>query len=285
MNDEDAAENEAAGSNPKHHGLNPRQTTIVERAKKDGFVTVDRLAEVMGVSPQTIRRDITELCRVGILRRYHGGASLVSNSRNVDYATRQATMWDAKTGIAKMVAERIPDGSSLFIDIGTTAEAVAGELLNSKKGLRVITNSLTVASMLAAGDEFEVTIAGGHVRLADLAVVGEAAIDDINQYKVDFGILGISGIDPDGTLLDFDYREVRIAQAVINNSRTVYLVADRTKFGRAAMVKVGPLSAVDAVFLDAMPGGVYDEVVRASGVAVYLADSPSAVRDSADGTE
>jgi DeoR family glycerol-3-phosphate regulon repressor len=250
--------------------LNQRQIDIVDRAKVDGFVTVEGLSSSLDVSPQTVRRDIARLCSLGILRRYHGGASLMSNASNADYATRQASMSGEKARIGQMVAEHIPDGSSLFIDIGTTAEAVAKALLNHK-GLRVITSSLSVAAMMAGGEDFEVTIAGGRVRFNDLAVVGEAAIDAINQYTVDFGIIGISGIDAKGTLLDFDYREVRVAQAVIENSRTLYLVTDHTKFGRNAMVKVGNISLAHALFLDRMPDAPYDQMVRASGVTVHVA--------------
>jgi len=251
--------------------LNDRQMAIIDRAKVDGFVTVESLAGLMDVSPQTIRRDIALLCKLGLLRRYHGGASLVSNSRNAHYSTRQATMWDAKTRLAKAVAARIPDGSSLFIDIGTTAEAVARQLLDTKRDLRILTTSLGVATMMAAGEGFEVTMAGGIVRLADLAVFGEAALQALDQYKVDFGIIGISGIDADGTLLDFDVREARLVNVAIANSRTTYLVTDHTKFGRAAMVKVGPLSSVDALFLDRMPSNPYDETIRQSGVSLHVA--------------
>lgn len=254
----------------RSNDLNQRQLDIVDRAKVDGFVTVEGLSTTLDVSPQTVRRDIAKLCQVGILRRYHGGASLVSNASNADYATRQASMSHEKARIGEMVAARIPDGSSLFIDIGTTAEAVARALLNHK-GLRIITNSLTVAALMAGGEDFEVTIAGGQIRYNDLAVVGEATIDAINQYTVDIGIIGISGIDAKGTLLDFDYREVRVAQAVIENSRTVYVVTDQTKFGRNAMVKVGNISLAHALFLDRMPPAPYDQMIRASGVTVHIA--------------
>jgi DeoR family glycerol-3-phosphate regulon repressor len=254
--------------------LNDRRREILGRAKIDGFVTVERLAELLEVSPQTIRRDITALCAAGFLRRYHGGASLVSNSRNSQYASRQASVRDGKALIAKMAAYRIPDGSSVFIDIGTTAAAVAQELLETKSDLRIVTTSLNVAMMMASGRNFEVTIVGGQVRLNDLGVFGESAIEALGQYKVDFGVIGISGIDSDGTLLDFDHREVRIARVAIANSRTVFLVADHTKFGRPAMVKLAPLSAVNVLFLDRMPGGVYDETIRASGVTVQVAETP-----------
>lgn len=251
-------------------GLNLRQSQIVEKAKVDGFVSIEALVEAFDVTPQTIRRDINLLCDLGVLRRYHGGASLVTNTSNVDYTARQGLMRDEKERIGQMVASHIPDGASLFLNIGTTTEAVARALLNHR-GLRIITNNLNVAVLLRNGADFEVTVAGGRLRPHDLAVVGEATIDFINQFKVDFGVIGVSGIDPDGTLLDFDYREVRVAQAIINNSRTVFLATDHSKFGRRAMVKLGHLSMLDALFIDQMPPQPYLDVLRDSQVTVHVA--------------
>ena len=103
----------------------------------------------------------------------------------------------------------------------------------------MITNNLNVAALLGGKPDFQVIVAGGVVRARDRGIVGEAAIDLIRQFRVDYGVIGISGIDLDGTLLDFDYQEVRVAQAIIANSRQVYLAADHTKFGRNAMVRLG----------------------------------------------
>ncbi len=192
-------------------GLNPRQSAIVERARAEGFVAVEALTAAFDVTPQTIRRDIKLLCDLGILRRYYGGASLVTNTHNMEYETRRNLMAAEKAAIGRLVAEHIPDGASLFLNVGTTTEAVARALLGHR-GLKVITNNINLAILLSQGQDFEVSIAGGRIRPDDLAVVGEATVDFINNFRVDFGIIGISGIDFDGTLLDFDFREVKVAQ-------------------------------------------------------------------------
>lgn len=251
--------------------LNPRQARIVEQATADGFVSIEALVESFAVTPQTIRRDINTLCDLGILRRYHGGASLVTNTSNLDYVARQGLMGAEKDRIGHLLARHIPDGASLFLNIGTTTEAVARALVNHR-GLRVITNNLNVAVLLRNCQDFEVTVAGGRLRPHDLAVVGEATIDFINQFKVDFGVIGISGIDPDGTLLDFDYREVRVAQAIVDNARTVFLAADHSKFGRRAMVKLGHVSMLDGLFVDQMPPQPYLEVLHDAQVALHVAE-------------
>ena len=106
-----------------------RRDLIVERARRQGFVAVEALATELGVTPQTIRRDINELCEQNLLQRYHGGAGLPSSVENLAYSDRQVLNLDAKRRIARLVAEAIPNHSSLFINIGTTTEEVARALL------------------------------------------------------------------------------------------------------------------------------------------------------------
>ncbi len=235
-----------------------RHARIVETVREQGFVTIETLAQQFNVTPQTIRRDINTLSTDGLLLRYHGGAANALSTENVSYPERQVLCLREKQKIAHTLARHIPNHASLFINIGTTTEAVA-EALCSHRGLRVITNNLNVASILKKNDSFEVIVAGGVVRSRDGGIIGEATVDFIRQFKVDFGIIGISGIDLDGTLLDFDYREVRAARAIIDNSRTVYLAADHTKFGRNAMVRLGNLSEIHALFTDRpLPEALHD---------------------------
>lgn len=248
-----------------------RQKDIVELVHREGFATINSLAGQFGVTPQTIRRDINRLSAEGLLARYHGGAGASPGGRNADYAARRDSLAREKTSIAELVAAHIPDDASLFINIGTTTEAVARALVRHS-GLRIITNNLNVAATLAGRTDFEVIIAGGLVRNSDGGVVGEAAIDFINQFKVDYGIMGISGIDLDGTLLDFDYREVRVAQAILRNSRRAFLVADHTKFGRAAMVRLGSVGQLSALFTDRRPPQTLEKALAAGKVALHIAD-------------
>jgi len=252
-------------------GLNRRQAMIVQMAQAEGFVSIDGLAAALSVTPQTIRRDINMLCEQGLLRRYHGGASLPTSARNIDYSSRRGLMREEKERIGQLVAQHIPDGASLFLNIGTTTEAVARALLHHR-GLRIITNNINVAVQLSQGQDFEITIAGGRLRRSDLAVVGEATVDFINQFKVDFGIIGISGIDLDGTLLDFDYREVKVAQAIVANARQVFLATDHTKFGRPAMVKLGHVSLLDALFIDRAPPQSFLDLLNEERVTVHMVD-------------
>ena len=248
-----------------------RHEEITRIVGEKGFVTIDELARRFGVTPQTVRRDINALSRDGRLARFHGGAGWVSSTENVDYAERRVLCLTEKRNIARLLARQIPDKASLFINIGTTTEAVAGALAGHR-GLRIITNNLNVAAMLGRNEAFEIIVAGGLIRHRDGGIVGEATVDFIGQFKVDYGIIGISGIDADGTLLDFDYREVRAARAIIDNSRKVFLAADHTKFGRNAMVRLGGIDEIDALFTDRSPPAALREILAAAGVRVHVAD-------------
>lgn len=179
-------------------------------------------------------------------------------------------MWsEEKARIARRVASQIPDGASLFIDIGTTPEAVAHALMNHSN-LRIVTNNLNVAVLLMAKPDFRLILAGGEVRTRDGGIMGEATLDYISQFRLDYGILGISGIDMDGSLLDFDYHEVRTKRAIIENSRCVMLVADHSKFGRNAMVNLGNMGLIDYLFTDVAPPPEIIKVIEQHEVHLEL---------------
>ncbi|MCC4585758.1 DeoR family transcriptional regulator [Xanthomonas melonis] len=249
--------------------LNPRQEQLVALVRQQGFADVEGLATRFEVTPQTIRRDLTLLCDAGVLRRYHGGVSMPSSVENLAYTARKALQAQEKRHIAAQVARFIPDDASLFINLGTTNEEVARALLQHR-GLRVITNNLNVAVMLSANPSFEVIVAGGVVRGRDQGVTGEATVELIRQFKVDFGVIGISGIDRDGTLLDFDYQEVRVAQAIIEHSRQVVLAADHSKLGRNAMVRLGALAQVHDWFTDRPLPQELAPVLAEAGTRVHV---------------
>ena len=206
-------------------GLTHRQSEILNIARAFGRVMVEDLARRFEVSAQTIRKDLNDLCDHRSLTRIHGGAIIASGVENLAYEARRFVAADEKKAIGAAAAALIPNGCSLFINIGTTTEEVASAL-TSHEDLLVITNNLNVAMLLYRHPRIEVIVAGGTVRRADGAVIGSTAISLIGQFKVDYAIIGASAIDEEGALLDFDYREVQAAQAIIANARSVVLVAD-----------------------------------------------------------
>lgn len=229
--------------------LTPRLSEILDLAKEQGRVLVDDLAAHFDVTPQTIRRDLNELCEKRFLTRIHGGALIPSGIENMEYEARRKIAADEKRAIGQAAARLIPDKASLFVNIGTTTEAVSDALLDHE-GLLVITNNINVANRMRVYPTLEVIIAGGVVRGSDGGVVGEAAVDFIRQFKVDYAVIGVSSIDQDGALCDFDFREVKVAQAIIANARHVILVSDSTKFERSAPVRIGHLSQVHTFITD-----------------------------------
>ena len=232
---------------------NPRQLSLLEVVRTRGSATVEQLAEKLGVTLQTVRRDVQQLAQSGLLTRFHGGVRVPSSTiENIAHRQRENLNADAKARIARAVAKQVPDGCSLILNIGTTTEAVARALMQHS-GLRVITNNLNVATILSSNTQCEVIVAGGVVRPRDRGIIGEAAVDFIRQFKVDIALIGISGIESDGTLRDYDYREVKVSQAIIASAREVWLAADHTKFNRPAMVEVARLSQLDRLFCDAPP--------------------------------
>lgn len=233
-----------------------RLQAILDLARSEGFVSVDDLVERFDVTPQTIRKDLNQLCEEGELLRTHGGARIASNIENMAYEARRALAGDEKGAIGRALANLIPNGSSLFMNIGTTTEACAKALL-SHRDLMVITNNINVASILRASEANKVIIASGEVRSSDGGIVGVSAVDFIGQFKVDYAVIGASGLDTDGALLDYDYREVKVAQAIISNARHVILVADASKHERIAPVRIGHLSQIDYLITDNCPSDSY----------------------------
>lgn len=247
-----------------------RQQEILDQVRRQGFVAIEGLARHFDVTPQTIRRDINALCRLGALRRYHGGAGLPSTVENATYQTRRVLFLEGKQNIARLVAQHVPDQASLFISLGTTTEEAA-RALRDHKDLRVITNNLQVAGILSPNPTFEVMVPGGVVRSRDAGITGEAAIDFFKNFKVDYALMGISSIELDGSLFDFDYREVCVLRAIMANARKVWLMADHSKFGRNALVRVGDIGEVDALFTDQEPPPGLRRLLDDGGVQVYVA--------------
>ncbi|MEM9105821.1 MAG: DeoR/GlpR family DNA-binding transcription regulator [Pseudomonadota bacterium] len=251
--------------------LQPRQIDILDIARKDGRVEVEGLASRFDVTPQTIRKDLNELCELEKLQRVHGGAVFPSNTVNLAYQSRRDMASDGKMRIAAAAAQIVPNNSSVILNIGTTTEQVAHALRHHQR-LMAITNNLNVALILSEAEEVEVVVTGGMVRKSDRGIVGAAAVDLIRQFKVDFAIIGASAIDEEGALLDFDYREVRVAQAIIEQARRKILVADHMKFQRRAPVQIGRLTDIDHFVTDAPPGKKIERLCREANVELIVAE-------------
>lgn len=258
-----------------------RLAKILALAREAGRVSVEDLASRFAVTPQTIRRDLNELCDARRLTRVHGGAMLASGVENLAYDARKLVSQPHKRLIGEAAARLVADNSSLFINLGTTTEEVA-RALGGHTGLLVITNNLQVAAGLHRHKGIEVILAGGTVRRSDGGLVGAQTVEHIGQFRTDLAIIGTSAIDPDGTLLDFDIREVQVSQAIIRNARRVMLVTDGSKFMRSAPVRIAHLSDVDILVTDRLPSSELAALCEVNGVEVLEAGGPTEPDESSN---
>ncbi|QFU09538.1 Glycerol-3-phosphate regulon repressor [Rhodobacteraceae bacterium THAF1] len=247
-----------------------RYPEIIDIARRDGKVTVEDLATHFGVTLQTIRRDLTDLAEAGRLERVHGGAVLPSGTSNIGYDERRRLNEEAKAAIGRACADAIPNESSVFLNIGTTTEAVARHLL-THRNLLVVTNNMNVATILAGNPDCEVVVTGGALRRSDGGLVGDVATMTIRRFKFDIAVIGCSALDADGDLLDFDMQEVGVTRAIVQHARRVMLVADGSKFQRNAPVRVASLADLDEVITDITPSTRFQNRCRDEGVAVTQA--------------
>jgi DeoR family glycerol-3-phosphate regulon repressor len=256
--------------NKQKNPINKRQRDIINFARKDGFVTVENLSEIFQVTHQTIRRDLTYLSDNLYLARTHGGAFFQSGVSNVNHYSRQSIAQEEKIAIANKVSALIPDNSSVVLNIGTTTEQVAKNLLGSHQGLKIITNNINIVNIAAHSQNCEIWVAGGKLRIADNAIVGSITSDFITNFKIDYAIVGISAIDSGGTLLDFDHEELMVTKAIYAQSRKIILIADANKFDRKAPYVTGHLRDVDTFVTDKLPNKKIVKICKSNNVELII---------------
>lgn len=250
--------------------MNIRQMQILELVRASGRASVEELSAGLGVTPQTIRRDLAELADQGVLDRVHGGAILRSGASNIAYAERRRMNEEAKAAIGRACAAQIPDNSSVILNIGTTTEAVARALLGHRN-LTVVTNNMNVANILAANDSCEVLVAGGLLRRTDGGLIGDLTSEFMANFKTDYAIIGCSALDEDGDILDFDLAEVRVSRAILQQGRERWLVTDSAKLAQKAPIRVASLAQLDALFIDQPVPEPLCKMCDAGGTRVVVA--------------
>lgn len=232
------------------HRLTGRQSEILARAERQGFVTIESLAEDFGVSAQTVRRDIIALDRAGLLQRFHGGAGSNGGgeSLRLDHERKRALNVEAKAAIARKAAARVPDGAAIFLDVGTTVEAAAADL-NGKAKLLVFTTSLR-AALRFDHERHEVHVIGGRLSGKDGSLTGENPIGTLAGLRLDLALIGCSAIEDDGRVMDFDLGKILVKRAAMRAAGRSLLLATKSKFGRTARAEIAPRSAFEAVITE-----------------------------------
>lgn len=253
-------------------GQTLRKPEIINIARREGLVTVEGLVSRFGVTPQTIRRDLSELADSGALERVHGGAILPSTTTNIGYSERRELNQSAKVDIARACAKEIPNDCAIFLNIGTTTEAIAAELMHHE-GLLVVTNNLNIAMILSANAAIDVVVTGGNLRRSDGGLVGDLAKQTIGHFRFDYAVIGCSALHERGEILDFDFQEVGVSKEIICRSETVFLAADASKFERKAPARIATLAAVNTFFTDLEPPEQTRAVCEQAGTRIVLATS------------
>ncbi|WP_026909739.1 DeoR/GlpR family DNA-binding transcription regulator [Patulibacter minatonensis] len=227
-----------------------RQQRIVEQARAQGRAEVAALAADLGVTAETIRRDLTALERHGLLRRVHGGAIPVDRLRfEPALATRDAVRQDEKERIARRALEELRDAATVILDAGSTTSRLA-ELLPTDRELTVVTDSIAIATTLAARPNVNLLLLGGRVRSRTMAAVGDWAISQLRGLLVDVAFVGTNGVSNARGLTTPDPDEAAVKRAMIQAGRHVVLLADHTKVGDDQFARFGDVSDVDVLISD-----------------------------------
>jgi DeoR/GlpR family transcriptional regulator of sugar metabolism len=259
---------------------NPRYDRLIALIGARGHMRIDALAAELGVSTQTIRRDIRRLSGEGFLSRFHGGAAQPSSAINAALEQREVAHVAEKRAIAETIAARIPDRSTVFLSSGTTIEYVA-RALDTRSDLRIVTTSLRAATLLYARRDFDVMVPGGRLRPQNCGIVGPSAEEFVRGFRADFMVMSVGAIDPDGTMLEFDLNEVAIMRIMMTNAKKVYVAADHTKFHASVSVKLATTGEIDALFTDAPPPASLAALLEQQQVELVVASAGARPRGPA----
>ncbi|WP_417726401.1 DeoR/GlpR family DNA-binding transcription regulator [Roseovarius sp.] len=251
--------------------LSSRGAEIIELvARAGGSMRIQSIAEALEVTEETIRRNVRRLSDEGLVHKVHGGVLLQHGSTELSFTQRMAENPAPKQRIAAHVAALIGDGSSLFLDVGSTTAFIAKALMGHHE-LLVVTNSIAVAHCLAARNNNRVFMPGGELRGHDGGIFGAQALDFVKQFRTDFAVLSAAAINAQTGFMLFDMDEAVYSRAIMANSKTRILAADNTKFGRAAPIAIGAPSTVDLLITNAPPPEEIQNAARMWGTEIVVA--------------
>ncbi|MCW2902315.1 MAG: transcriptional regulator, DeoR family [Streptosporangiaceae bacterium] len=240
-----------------------RQQEILRRAREMGRVDVVRLAEELSVTSETIRRDLTTLERVGVIRRVHGGAIPVERlGFEPALAARDAVMTQEKERIAKAALAELPEDGAIIIDAGSTTERLAN-LLPMDRELTVVVNAPPLAVSLAARPNLTVIMLGGRVRPRTLATVDDWNLQMLSQIHVDVAFMGANGLSAERGFTTPDPAEASVKRAMIAAARRAVVLADHTKVGNDYFARFAAVSDIDTLITDSgLHSDLLDEFER-----------------------
>jgi len=253
-----------------------RHNKIVELAVRKGRVLIAEIADLFHVSEMTARRDLSQLEREGLLRRFHGGAAAnIGRSYEPSFQARSAKSRAVKAAIGRKAAALVSDGDSIALDVGTTTLEIV-PALKDKKNLTIVTSCFQIAESVVRQLALEVSarliVTGGVVRPRELSMVGPIPAQVYDSLHVDKAFIGAAGISPENGLTEFNMEDAQVKQVLIRNARQRIVVADGSKFGQTMFTSFAPLRAAHTIVTDrSAPADVLDSI-RLQGVEVLVAD-------------
>ncbi|MFN4193807.1 MAG: DeoR/GlpR family DNA-binding transcription regulator [Tabrizicola sp.] len=250
---------------------NHRQAEILEALRKaGGSARIQSLASALEVSDETIRRNLRGLVAGGLVQKHHGGARLVERAVEADLNTRLQEHAEPKRRIAAEVARLVEDGTSVFLDVGSTTSLIA-EALQRHSGLSVVTNSVAVAYRLAMRNGNRVFFAGGELRANDGGSFGPEALAFVRNFRLDLAVISTSGICPQRGLMFSDLSEAQLARAMVGQSARCIVAADSRKFHRTAPILLGDPRDIDILVTDEDPPEELAAAARQWGTVIRVA--------------
>ncbi|OPG05170.1 DeoR/GlpR family DNA-binding transcription regulator [Microbispora sp. GKU 823] len=246
-----------------------RHQRIIEALGRKGTVRTEDLAALLGVSHETVRRDLAILERRALLVRVHGGATSAPSGtgEELSYLERSTSQSEAKAVIGELAAQLLRPGQTVVIDVGTTAVHVARAVPPSFRGV-VATCSLLVAAELAGRPGVEVLVAGGRVRQGDLAVSNAHTLGFFQDLRADVAFLGSGGVDAEAGLTDYFLDEVATKRVILANTARTYVLADSSKHGRVAAYRVCALDDLSGLITDGEPPSALASALVRAGAEV-----------------
>ena len=244
-----------------------RQREVLRQMRLRGGGNVRELAAAIGVSPSTIRRDLTEMDEQGLLRRVHGGASLPDNDLEVAHIARELEQSAEKRRIGLAATQLVEDFSTVLITGGTTTEAMLSHL-QGREGLTVITNGLNVALQLSRHPEITVVVLGGILRHAEMSLLGGLAEAAVQEFEVDRAFTGTYGLDPTVGLTGASVHEASTDRRLLQCARSIVVLADSSKFARRGPVRLATVDQLSTVITDTDAPASAVAALRDAGVEV-----------------
>jgi DeoR family glycerol-3-phosphate regulon repressor len=252
-----------------------REVELLRLLGETGSGRIQGLSRQLGVSEETVRRTIRRLESRGLVTKLHGGVALNDPTGEPNFTQRFSENPEAKRRIAAAAAGLIPDGASLFLDVGSTTAYVA-DALRGHRDLMVVTNSLAVAHSLTGRNGNRVFMAGGELRAHDGGAFGAEAIAFVGQFRVDLAVLSAAAVDAQTGFLLHDLREAEMSRCILAHAGHSILAVDATKFGRSAPIRIADPGCIDRLVTDHAPPAPITTMLRAAGTEIVIAEAAAA---------